>query len=105
MNDVIVILVLAAGALIISAAFCVSVAWIHYPQGIIKGIKENRRNKMKRELCVPCAAKLADTNDVKKTGYRRDKITCSECQRRRYGAEYEVSQKAEKGEKHDTVPE
>ena len=54
---------------------------------------------MKRELCVPCAVKLADTNEVKKTGHRRDKITCSECQRRRYGDEYEVTKKTNKEQK------
>lgn len=60
---------------------------------------------MKRELCVPCSVKLAETNNVKKTRHRRDKITCDECKRRRYGGEYEVSPKAEKGAKHDTIPE
>ena len=54
---------------------------------------------MKRELCVPCAVKPADTNEVKKTGHRRDKITCSECQRRRYGGEYEVTKKTTKEQK------
>ena len=54
---------------------------------------------MKRELYVPCAVKLADTNEVKKTGHRRDKITCSECQRRRYGGEYEVTKKTTKEQK------
>lgn len=54
---------------------------------------------MKCELCVPCAVKLADTNEVKKTGHRRDKITCSECQRRRYGGEYEVTKKTTKEQK------
>ena len=66
---------------------------------------------MKREMCVPCAIKLAETKDVKKIAHRREKITCSECGRRRYGAEYKVSQKAAKtakkdkgGQKHDTIP-
>ena len=54
---------------------------------------------MKRELCVPCAVKLADTNEVKKTGHRRDKITCDECKRRRYGGEYEVTKKTDKEQK------
>ena len=54
---------------------------------------------MKRELCVPCSVKLAETNDVKKTGHLRDKITCSECQRRRYGGEYEVTKKTNKEQK------
>lgn len=51
---------------------------------------------MKREMCVPCAIKVAETKEVKKIAHRREKITCSECGRRRYGAEYEVSQKAAK---------
>ena len=50
---------------------------------------------MKREMCVPCAIKLAETKDVKKIAHRREKITCSECGRRRYGAEYEVGKKAD----------
>lgn len=94
----------------LGAVCCVALAWIHYPQGIIKAMRRKKKQKqeektMKRELCVPCAVKLADTNEVKKTGHRRDKITCSECHRRRYGGEYEVSPKAEKGAKHDTIPE
>lgn len=36
---------------------------------------------MKREMCVPCAIKLAETKDVKKIAHRREKITCSECGR------------------------
>ena len=101
--------VVAAALLGLSTVFCVALAWIHYPQGIIKAArqkkKEHKAMNKKRELCVPCAVKLAETNDVKKTGHRRDKITCSECQRRRYGGEYEVSPKAEKGANHDTLPE
>lgn len=65
---------------------------------------------MKCEMCVPCAIKLDETKDVKKIAHRREKITCSECGRRRYGAEYEVSRKAEKAnkrdkgeQKHDTI--
>jgi len=52
---------------------------------------------MKKELCLPCAIKLADTEDVKKVAYRKWKITCAECGRRRYGAEYSVEPKT--GEK------
>ena len=44
---------------------------------------------------VPCAIKLAETKDVKKIAHRREKITCSECGRRRYGAEYEVGKKTD----------
>lgn len=65
---------------------------------------------MKCEMCVPCAIKLAETKDVKKIAHRREKITCSECGRRRYGSEYEVSRKAagknkaKGGQSHDTIP-
>lgn len=102
MKILIAIGVIAAILLGLSAVCCIALAWIHYPH---RRKNKSRRKTMKRELCVPCAAKLADTNEVKKTGYRRGKITCSECQRRRYGGEYEVSQKAEKGAKNDTTPE
>lgn len=46
---------------------------------------------MKKELCVPCAIKLAGTKDVRKTAHRKNKITCAECGRRRYGGEYTVT--------------
>lgn len=52
---------------------------------------------MKLELCVPCAIKLGETKSVKQTQHRRDKLTCAECGRRRYGNEYEVAAKAEAG--------
>lgn len=48
---------------------------------------------MKKELCVPCAIKLASTKEVRKTAHRREKITCAECGRRRYGGEYSVTRK------------
>ena len=51
---------------------------------------------MKKELCVPCAIKLAGTRDVRKTAHRKEKITCDECGRRRYGGVYEVTDKEEK---------
>ena len=47
---------------------------------------------MKKELCVPCAIKLAATKDVRKTAYRKEKITCAECGRRKYGDEYAVTE-------------
>lgn len=55
----------------LGAVCCVALAWIHYPQGIIKAMRRKKKQKqeektMKRELCVPCAVKLADTNEVKK---------------------------------------
>lgn len=46
---------------------------------------------MKKELCVPCAIKLAGTKDVRKIAHRKNKITCAECGRRRYGGEYTVT--------------
>lgn len=52
-----------------------------------------------REMCIPCAAELAATMNVKKITQNKDKITCTECGRRRYGAKYEVSPKNNKQEK------
>ena len=48
---------------------------------------------MRLELCVPCAVKLAETRELKKTAHRRNKLTCAECRRRRYGSEYEVGRR------------
>ncbi|MBQ9229059.1 MAG: hypothetical protein IJ168_09560 [Eubacterium sp.] len=48
---------------------------------------------MTKLLCVPCSIKLGETKDVKLARHHRDKITCSECGRRRYGNEYEISRK------------
>lgn len=58
---------------------------------------------MKKELCVPCAIKLAGTFDVRKTAHRKEKITCAECGRRKYGDEYAVTRKAktEKEQKNE----
>lgn len=60
-------------------------------------MNKERRNIMKRELCIPCAVKLAGAYDVRETRHHRDKITCAECGRRRYGNEYTIGQKSEKG--------
>lgn len=49
---------------------------------------------MKKEMCVPCAIRLAATKDVRMTAHRKGKITCAECGRRRYGNEYAVTKKA-----------
>lgn len=49
---------------------------------------------MKKEMCVPCAIRLAGTKDVRMTANRKGKITCAECGRRRYGNEYTVTKKA-----------
>jgi hypothetical protein len=47
---------------------------------------------MTKELCGECAALLREGFDVKRVGGGVDnKITCSNCGRRRYGATYEVS--------------
>ena len=54
---------------------------------------------MKKELCVPCKIQLEATKDVILTARRKEKITCAECGRRRYGNEYEVKRKAKEGAK------
>ena len=59
---------------------------------------------MKKEMCVPCAVKLTETKDVKKIAHRREKITCSGCGRRRYGAEYEVNNKPTKKSNTEETP-
>jgi hypothetical protein len=47
---------------------------------------------MTKELCGKCAALLREGFDIKRVGGGVDnKITCSNCGRRRYGATYEVS--------------
>ena len=50
---------------------------------------------MKKELCVPCSIELGKTKEVTKVGYRREKITCAECKRRRFGGLYEVKNRKE----------
>ncbi len=48
----------------------------------------------KMELCGACAAMLLEQAEVKKVGGGIDnKVTCSKCGRRRYGATYEVGRK------------
>lgn len=52
--------------------------------------------KKTMELCGVCAAKLRETASVKKlAGGTNNKVSCSKCGRRRYGATYEVSRKKE----------
>ena len=47
---------------------------------------------MKKELCKLCAMKLSDLGKAVVHVYgRNEKITCSECGRRRYGCTYEVT--------------
>lgn len=47
---------------------------------------------MKKELCKPCMLSLvAQGRTVKQAGGRCEKITCSECGRRRFGCAYEVT--------------
>ena len=46
-------------------------------------------------LCKPCAVDLAASGkSVKPTAHRCEKITCSECGRRRFGITYEVADRA-----------
>lgn len=54
----------------------------------------------KMELCGVCAAMLRKEANVKKIGGGVDnKVTCSKCGRRRYGATYEVEKRGEAHEK------
>lgn len=47
---------------------------------------------MTQLLCKPCAVELAASGKtVKPVAHRREKITCSECGRRRFGITYEVT--------------
>ena len=49
---------------------------------------------MKLKLCKPCSlGEVADGKKVKQLPGRTDKITCAKCGRRRFGAEYEVTEK------------
>lgn len=50
---------------------------------------------MKRELCGKCAALLREGFQVKRvTGGVDNKVTCSNCGKRRYGATYELEKKS-----------
>ena len=55
---------------------------------------ENEKLPVRRDLCVPCAARVAMAFAVKMK-VNKGKITCAECGKRRYGAEYEISRKKE----------
>lgn len=60
---------------------------------LIKDVKGDL-NMKKMELCGACAAKLREEAEVNKVGGGVDnKVTCSKCGRRRYGAIYEVGRK------------
>lgn len=49
---------------------------------------------LRKDLCVPCAAKLSIGYAVRKVAGGADqKVTCAECGRRRYGGTYEVGKK------------
>lgn len=50
---------------------------------------------MKRiDLCGKCAAKLREAYNLTKiAGGVDNKITCSQCEKRRYGATYELEKK------------
>lgn len=59
---------------------------------------------MKRQFCLPCFLELqkAGKHDIKRVGGGRNmKITCWRCKRRRYGAEYEISQKGSADPTHE----
>lgn len=48
--------------------------------------------EMRKELCKPCMlALVAQGKTVRPAGGRCEKITCSECGRRRFGSAYEVT--------------
>lgn len=52
---------------------------------------------MKKALCKPCMLTLvAQGKTVKQAGGRSEKITCSECGRRRFGCAYEVTGRKKK---------
>ena len=47
---------------------------------------------MKKDLCKPCMLRLVEQGKtVKPAGGRCEKVTCSECGRRRFGCAYEVT--------------
>lgn len=55
---------------------------------------------MKKALCKPCMLTLvAQGKTVKQAGGRSEKITCSECGRRRFGCAYEVTGRKKPGGK------
>ena len=58
---------------------------------------------MKKALCKPCSLGLiADGKKVKQLPGRTDKITCAKCGKRRFGAEYDVTEKIG-GKTHEGV--
>lgn len=58
---------------------------------------------MKLKLCKPCSlGVVADGKKVKQLPGKAEKITCAECGRRRYGSEFEVTEK-NGGKPHEGV--
>lgn len=48
----------------------------------------------KMDLCGVCAAKMKEETEIRKiSGGIDNKVVCSKCGRRRYGATYEVGKK------------
>lgn len=47
---------------------------------------------MEKTLCKPCAIEIGARKDrtITHTRHSKEKITCDQCNRRRYGATYEV---------------
>lgn len=57
---------------------------------------------MKKLLCKPCAVALAAKGKaVKQNGWRCEKITCSACDRRRFGVAYDVTGRIATTKKED----
>ena len=51
---------------------------------------------MELELCVPCAFAMQEAFTVTKIANKREKITCRNCRRRRYGGVYKIANKNER---------
>ena len=52
-----------------------------------------RRSPTMKTLCKPCAISLERDHKLKALPGRTEKITCAQCNRRRYGLAYEVTKK------------
>lgn len=64
------------------------------------GVEKERKERIisvKYDLCGTCAEQLKEGYNLKKiSGGVDNKITCSNCGRRRYGASYELTKKEAK---------
>lgn len=59
---------------------------------------------MEMLLCKPCAVDLEERGKtVKAAGGRREKITCAQCRRRRFGGTYEVTGRAARKKKEEAT--